>query len=79
MKDMLTTSGVGVRTAAMTAVSRMAYLRFRDRKAEFTILISLSRARMSGSSKVRPKPKMKMEQKDTYFPTERSGCTSAVS
>ena len=73
MSVMLKTSGVGVMTAERMAMSKIAYLRFRVRKAAFTMLRVLIKAKIKGSSKVRPKPKMKMKQKETYFPTEIKG------
>jgi hypothetical protein len=73
IKAILKTSGVGVATADTTATSRIAYLRFRVKKAALTTLRWLNRARMRGSSKVRPKAKTKATQKEIYFPTEIIG------
>jgi len=54
-------------------MSKIAYRRFRVKKAALTARMEPRRARRRGSSKVRPNPKTKKEQKETYFPTEIMG------
>jgi hypothetical protein len=73
IKVKLNTSGVGVIAAAVTAMRRIAYLRFRVKNAALTTLRVLNKARISGSSKVSPNPKTKKVQKETYFPAEIIG------
>ena len=73
MSIMLKKSGVGVRTAERMAMSKIAYRRFRVKKAAVTNRMALNKARMSGSSKMMPKAKMNAVQKEMYFPAEIIG------
>ena len=60
-------SGVGVRTAAMTKLMRMAYFRFFERNRGVTMPIIDSTVRTSGSSNTRPNASVNFRTKSTWF------------
>ena len=63
MSDWLTMSGVGVRTAAMTKLMRIAYFRFFDRNCGVTTPIMDSSVMTTGISKTSPKASVNLRTK----------------
>ena len=65
ISDWLKASGVGVRMAAATKQSRIAYFRFFDRNSGVTSPSRVPSVSASGSSKTRPKASVNLRMKST--------------